>query len=153
MRLPLLSLLGALAVAALLLNGRIMQWLGVHKDALEALQAAVAALAVFVGGVWTVLHFGLKRERYPKAQLKHRLSLSPYDKETHVLRVELELENVGDTLIEVRKVTNRLQQVYPRADVEGGKFVVERKRNGDQVTWCGLWVEPSAGVVRAITCD
>jgi hypothetical protein len=36
---------------------------------------------------------------------------------------------------------------------KSGKFVVELKRNGDQVTWCGLWVEPSAGVVRAITCD
>jgi hypothetical protein len=36
---------------------------------------------------------------------------------------------------------------------KNGKFVAERKRNGDQVTWCGLWVEPSAGVVRAITCD
>jgi hypothetical protein len=36
---------------------------------------------------------------------------------------------------------------------KNGKFIMERKRNGDQVTWCGLWVEPSAGVVRAITCD
>ena len=34
-----------------------------------------------------------------------------------------------------------------------GEFVTERRRNGDQVTWCGLWLEPNAGVVRAITCD
>ena len=36
---------------------------------------------------------------------------------------------------------------------QNGEFVAERRRNGDQVTWCGLWLEPSAGVVRAITCD
>jgi hypothetical protein len=37
--------------------------------------------------------------------------------------------------------------------VENGEFVVERRRNGDQITWCGLWAEPNSGVVRAITCD
>jgi len=34
-----------------------------------------------------------------------------------------------------------------------GEYVAERRRNGDQVTWCGLWAEPGSGVVRAITCD
>jgi hypothetical protein len=33
------------------------------------------------------------------------------------------------------------------------KFIAERRRNGDQVTWCGLWAEPGCGVIRAITCD
>ncbi len=33
------------------------------------------------------------------------------------------------------------------------KFVVECRRNGDQVTWPCLWVEPSSGVVHALTCD
>jgi hypothetical protein len=36
---------------------------------------------------------------------------------------------------------------------KNGEFVAERRRNGDQVTWCGLWAEPNCGVVRAITCD
>ena len=36
---------------------------------------------------------------------------------------------------------------------QNGEFVAERRRNGDQVTWCGLWAEPGVGVVRAITCD
>ena len=33
------------------------------------------------------------------------------------------------------------------------KFVAECRRNGDQVTWPCLWVEPNCGVIRAITCD
>jgi hypothetical protein len=36
---------------------------------------------------------------------------------------------------------------------DNGEFVVECRRNGDQITWCGLWIEPNCGVVRAITCD
>jgi hypothetical protein len=33
-----------------------------------------------------------------------------------------------------------------------GKFVVDCRRNGDQITH-GLWLEPNVGVLRVITCD
>jgi hypothetical protein len=35
---------------------------------------------------------------------------------------------------------------------ENGRFIVDRRRNGDVLS-AGLWVEPDAGVVRVITCD
>lgn len=74
----------------------VWEFLGAYKEALEAVQSAGTGLAVIVGGGWALLHFSLKREQYPKAKLKHRFILSPYDEESRVLRIELELENVGD---------------------------------------------------------
>ena len=35
---------------------------------------------------------------------------------------------------------------------KNGKFVVDCRRNGDQITH-GLWLEPDAGVLRVIPCD
>jgi hypothetical protein len=35
---------------------------------------------------------------------------------------------------------------------ENGKFIVDRRRNGDNVS-SGLWVVPDIGVLRVITCD
>jgi hypothetical protein len=35
---------------------------------------------------------------------------------------------------------------------ENGEFVVDRRRNGDNIG-SGLWVEPDIGVLRVITCD
>ena len=35
---------------------------------------------------------------------------------------------------------------------QNGKFVVDRRRNGDNVSG-GLWVEADIGVLRVITCD
>jgi hypothetical protein len=106
-----------------------------HKDALDAVQAAVTTLAVIIGGGWALLHFSLKREQYPKAKLKHRFTLSPYDDVSRVLRIELKLENVGDTLVEVRAATNRLQQVYPRAQVAKGAFVAAPSKNSPEIPW------------------
>jgi hypothetical protein len=34
-----------------------------------------------------------------------------------------------------------------------GKYVADRRRNGDEIFRRGLWVEPDNGVLRVITCD
>ena len=33
------------------------------------------------------------------------------------------------------------------------KFVIDRRRNGDEIGSRGLWVESDIGVLRVITCD
>jgi hypothetical protein len=35
---------------------------------------------------------------------------------------------------------------------EDGKFVIDRRRNGDEIGNRGLWVESDIGVLRVITC-
>jgi hypothetical protein len=36
---------------------------------------------------------------------------------------------------------------------KNGEFVVDRKRNGDEIGRRGFWVEPDIKVLRVITCD
>lgn len=36
---------------------------------------------------------------------------------------------------------------------QNGEFVVDRRRNGDEICFGGLWVEADIGVLRAIMCD
>lgn len=111
------------------------QYLVGRKDAIEALESGLTALALLVVGGWALLHFGLRRERYPKAKSHHRFIVSPYDDKTFILRVELELENVGQSLVQVREVQNWIQQVHPVALVNGKPFVAAPTREKPEIPW------------------
>jgi hypothetical protein len=71
------------------------------------------------------------------------------------LRPLLPPEQMRDASLNAGFLPNSLAQ-YVSVDEghfdEGGTFVVDRRRNGDETNH-GVWVEPDCGVVRVLMCD
>jgi len=105
------------------------------KDVIQAVQSVVTTLAIIIGGFWAYLAFGRKREKFPKVKLVHKFGVIPIDGGRRILRVELDIENIGDTLLEITSVLNRVQQVLPLADMSGGKFDPQPSQDEPEIAW------------------
>ena len=115
--------------------GTTLEFLKENNDAIQALQALVTSLAFVVGGVSAYLAFGRKREKFPRAKLVHGFEVIPIDGNSRVLRVRLEVENIGDTLLEIHSALNRVQQVFPLADTNAGKFYPASSDAEPEIQW------------------
>lgn len=115
--------------------GTILEFLKENSDAIQALQALVTSLAFVVGGVSAYLAFGRKREKFPRAKLVHGFEVIPIDGNSRVLRVRLEIENLGDTLLEIHSALNRVQQVFPLADTNAGRFCPASSDAEPEIQW------------------
>ena len=112
-----------------------LQKLSANKDAFLALQAALTSLAIIVGGISAYLAFGRKREKFPRARLKHTFAVVRMDDGQRILRVQLDVENIGDTLLGIGWVLNRVQQVLPRAITADGAFDPKPSDAEPEIAW------------------
>jgi hypothetical protein len=106
-----------------------------NKDALQGLQAFMTAVGILVGGISAYIAFGRKREKFPRAKIKHHFELIPLDAERRIFRIQLEAENIGDTLVEVQSVLNRIQQVLPLAETNTGLFSPDSSDVQPEIPW------------------
>jgi hypothetical protein len=83
------------------------------KDTVEALQALATALALCLGGAWTVALFTLNRRRYPRAQLKQQVACRKLDGDWQLVSVELEVKNAGEGLLCLTEAEILVQQALP----------------------------------------
>lgn len=112
-----------------------LRFLQENNDALQGLQALMTVVAIIVGGISAYVAFGRKREKFPRAKVMHRFEVIPIDAQQRILRIQLEVENIGDTLINIRSVLNRIQQVLPLADTNSGLFVPESSDAEPEIQW------------------
>jgi hypothetical protein len=105
------------------------------KDVIQAVQSVVTTLAIIIGGFWAYLAFGRKREKFPRAKLAHKFGVMPVDANRRILRVELEVENIGDTLLDITSVLNRVQQVFPLAPTKDGEFDPRPSQDVPEIPW------------------
>lgn len=83
------------------------------KDIAELLKDAVEITAVIVGGIWTYWLFVQKRERWPKADLKHRICSWPISGDRQLIRIGVDIKNVGEVLLEIRRGFTEVYQLKP----------------------------------------
>jgi hypothetical protein len=112
-----------------------LKFLKENNDALQALQALMTVVAIIVGGFSAYIAFGRKREKFPRAKAVHRFEVIPLDSQRRILRVQLEVENIGDTLIDLRSVLNRIQQVLPLANTDSGLFIPGSSETEPEIPW------------------
>jgi hypothetical protein len=113
----------------------LVDWLRAMKDPVETAHSLLNMLVLVVGSVWAYLAFGRKREKFPRASIKHKFSLIKLDEAQQILRVELEIENLGDTLLKLDLVLNRIQQVLPLANTEDGLFEPQPTEITPEIEW------------------
>jgi len=113
----------------------LVDWLSAMKDPIEMAHSLLNMLGLVVGSIWAYLAFGRKREKFPRASIKHKFSLIKLDESQQILRVELEIENLGDTLLKLDYVLSRIQQVMPLANTEDGLFEPQPSEITPEIEW------------------
>jgi len=75
---------------------------------------SIATLAaMIIGALWSYNRFIKGREPFPRAHIEHRVFVSPIDGNKMLIRVSIEIENIGNSLFQLGGYDIRLNQVLP----------------------------------------
>lgn len=94
------------------------QFLSYSKDSFASLESCFKMIAILAAGVWAIWHFFIKRERYPRAVLSHRIQFWEYTSKEWLLRVNLLIKNDSTVLMRIYAGHTWIQQMKPWPDQE-----------------------------------
>jgi hypothetical protein len=80
------------------------------------ISAFATLAALIVGGVWGYYLFWKRRQRYPHANLEHRITHRHIGYDKVLLHVDLRISNIGDVLMSLASLETRIQRVLPLSD-------------------------------------
>jgi len=80
---------------------------------LQTLQLLIMSIAIVVGGIWTYILFVRKRQKYPRANITHRVEHLPISDGKTLLRVVVNISNEGEILLSLVSGFTRVQQMMP----------------------------------------
>jgi hypothetical protein len=78
-----------------------------------SVQACATVIAIIVGGVWSYMLFVQKRQRYPRANIEHRITHRSIPDNKLLLHVAVTVRNTGDVLLSLVSGQTRIQQILP----------------------------------------
>jgi len=79
----------------------------------EVLANSATGLGILGAGVWAYWRFVRRRDKFPKAELEHRVTFDKLSNDRLLLRVGLFVRNAGDVLLKWSEGGIRIQQVAP----------------------------------------
>lgn len=82
-------------------------------NVVATIQACVAIVALFIGGVWGYWLFVQNRQRYPRASIGHQIIHRPIADGKLLLHVTVDISNPGSVLLSLISMQTRVQQVRP----------------------------------------
>lgn len=90
------------------------------KDISEIIRNYATCIAFAVAGFWAYLTFVRKREKYPRANVTHRIIHKKIDDKRILLKVTIDIHNTGATVMHLDRRLVRVQQMFPwpMADLE-----------------------------------
>jgi hypothetical protein len=103
------------------------QFLHYSKDAFASLESIFKVLAFLVAGYWTYRLFVKKREKFPRAKLKHTVSFWDGSETGRIIRVALLVENDSDVLLQIPAGHTWVQQMKPWPEEEIKSFTAEQQ--------------------------
>lgn len=83
------------------------------KDFANIVQAFFTSLAILIGGVWSYMLFVRKRQKYPRASIKHRIVCKPITNNKLLLHVAITIKSTGEVLLSLVSGEIHVQQVLP----------------------------------------
>jgi hypothetical protein len=108
------------------------------KDSFGSIESILTSAAILVGGGWAFWVFVWKREKAPKAQIRHEVKYWDYDPDERLLRVSLVIENKGNALLKISDGQTWIQQIKPWPHEEIKAFKARSKTPKDapyEVNW------------------
>lgn len=90
------------------------------KDRIETFQSIVTIIAILGGSLWSYALFVVKEGGYYPSEnivvnIEHALSHIALSKDINLLRVSMTVKNTGTSLLEIKKMFTRVQQILPVA--------------------------------------
>lgn len=82
------------------------------QNLLQNLESVATILAILIGGGWTYILFIKNREKFPKAEITHRIE-KINRKNDVIVRLTIEIKNLGKVKLPVKSGEVRLQQIKP----------------------------------------
>jgi len=79
----------------------------------EVFANATTGLGIIAAGIWAYSRFVRQRDRFPKAELEHRVTFHRLSDDRLLLRVGLFVRNAGNVLLTWKEGGIRIQQVAP----------------------------------------
>ena len=92
----------------------IIDW-NVAKDFASVLQSFGILIGIFIGGWWTYRLFVQNRQKYPRANLSHKISYVKLPNNKIYLQIKVIIANVGNVLICIESGFSRISQILPLA--------------------------------------
>jgi hypothetical protein len=83
------------------------------KTLAEAIQALVTAIGLVAAGLWTYLLFVRRRQRFPRADFHHEVTIVDLTPHHTLIHVCIVLKNVGDVLIRAILAQVHVGRVLP----------------------------------------
>jgi hypothetical protein len=112
-------------------NAAFWQFLVEKKDAFGTIETILKCLGILAAGWWAYWHFILKREKYPRGDLEHKIQFSRTSKDEWHVRVNLRVKNDSAVLMRIFEGHTWIQQIHPYPE----EAIVEfKERNKDSET-------------------
>ncbi len=110
-----------------------------YTQVTQIIEGLLTAAAIILGGIWSYMLFVRTRQRYPRANLKHRITHRLLGNKKQLLVLDIVIENTGDVLLSLASAVVRIQQVLPiHASLEDSIHTgepVPEKENEKEFPW------------------
>ena len=115
-----------------------LDFLAKNKDAFASLESVAKIVGITLAGLWTYMLFVRKREKFPRADLKHRIEFWDISEKERLVRVVLVIKNESDVLLKLDKGETWVQQMKPWPIEAIEKFKEQDRTSGEvsaEVGW------------------
>lgn len=126
------------------------------KDLSEVLKNYATIGAFIIGGFWVYLTFVRKREKYPRANVTHRIIHKKIDDKRILLKVTIDIHNTGATVMHIDRRLVRVQQMVPWPMVSLGPVCLKKERTEEQeseIQWPLLGEVDMSGSGKEQRCE
>ncbi|HEX6065582.1 MAG TPA: hypothetical protein VFZ04_15230 [Longimicrobiales bacterium] len=96
-----------------------------HANVVGNIESIVKIAAVLIAAWWTYSLFIRQRQSYPRAAVAHTVRHTLLGSSKRLVQVAIEVRNIGNTLMRVRKYDVRLQYLGPFRDEHVEKLITE----------------------------
>lgn len=129
-----------------------IDWLSNQKDAIGSLKDLFSIFAIIVGAVWTYRAFIANRTMYPRAKGRFNISDFRLEDDRAIIRVQFDIENVGQSLMQITSMFARIQQVSPIPMVDGKPFDPTSDFDSNEIPWplIAEYKHEDKGIIREI---
>lgn len=79
----------------------------------EVFANAATGAGIIAAGIWAYMRFVLQRDKFPKAEIDHRVAFHPLSDDRLLLRVGMFVRNSGSVLLAWKEGGVRVQQIAP----------------------------------------
>ena len=112
-------------------------WLTIWKDGAAATASTLTAISLIVAAAWTYLLFVKKRQRFPRANVEHRVLDWAIDNH-RLVRAVIRVTNVGEVIVRVAAVRAAVTQIVPVPSSVSTALAQHRDpvdHDGSEIVW------------------